>query len=94
MSEKTTTIWINNHSVEIEPNSSYEEAVDLLEDTIMEELESSFAGELILRLFYFFDSGPKPLSPIEFLDFWDGLDAFETLPFLFFSENQLCTTKG
>jgi hypothetical protein len=86
------SIILSKYKVELrDPNMSYEDAMDALEEYLMLRLVESASGELLLRLYYYFGTEIKPLSVIEFFEFWDELseDPWETLPFLLFAENDL-----
>jgi hypothetical protein len=72
-----------------DPTMTFQEYVDELEHLLMVTLEQSMAGDLLMRLFYYFDTETRPLSPIEFFEFWSELDPFEQLPFLLHAENVL-----
>lgn len=90
MSEKT--LRLGKYVVELrDPDMTYEDAKSALEEYLMRTMVHSASGELLLRLYYFFDSETRPLSVIEFFEFWDELaeDPWETLPFLLFAESVL-----
>lgn len=88
------TIWIDNYSVVVDDTSmTYQDIVDRAEEIAMKEIRSAMAGPLLVPLYFFFDRGKRPISAIEFWDFWESLDLFERLPFLHFSENVLLPAK-
>lgn len=88
-------IRIGNHVIECtDPDMSYQDFVEAIEEIVMNDMVESIAGALLVPLYYFFDSGERPLSPIEFCDFWASLDPFEQWPFLLFSENELLPLKA
>ncbi|AXQ61303.1 hypothetical protein SEA_LIBERTYBELL_62 [Streptomyces phage LibertyBell] len=89
MVEKTS-IQIGDYIFECtDPEMTFRDFIDHLEELMMVEMKNSMAGDLLIRLFYFFDTATRPLSPIEFFEFWEDLDPFEQLPFLLFAENVL-----
>jgi len=88
-------IRIGNHIIECtEPGMSFQEFYDAIEDMVFDEMVKSQSGDLLLSLFRFFDTENRPLTAIEFCDFWERLDIFEQLPFLLFAENSLVPAKG
>lgn len=89
-------IRIGNHIFECTASGmSFQEFCDTIEDMVFDEMVESQSGELLLPLFRFFDTETRPLTAIEFCDFWEGLDIFDQLPFLLFAENNLVpATKG
>jgi hypothetical protein len=88
-------ITIGEYTIECtDPTMSFQEFSDRIEEIVMREMAESIAGPLLVPLYYFFDSGERPISATEFCDFWASLDPFEQWPFLVFSENELLPTKA
>ena len=77
----------------LESGMTYQDVRDSAERSAMDEMRWSMAAPLLFPLFYFFDTKKRPLSPIEFWDFWMSLTLDEQRPFLLFSRDELKPTK-
>jgi hypothetical protein len=89
---KKKSIMLGKYEVVLrDPDMTYDDARDALEAYLLETLLTSVGGKMLLRLYFYFDTETRPLSAIEFFEFWDDLsdDPWAILPYMLFAENEL-----